>query len=253
MQQAAKGQGQDKNIDEQQIEWKEPDRPLEVRLVDVLDDDDLELARQKNNGQAGKDDQRGPRSRPAGIELQQATEIGARRRPLEQIAEPTEQAVSNEQADRHEGDKLDHRLKSHSSDHALVALGGIEMTRPEEDGEEGQHNGHEESRIQSPDLDAVARMFEQHINAGRHRLQLQGDVRNDANDRNHCHHAGQQLTLAVARSNEIGNGGNPLRLADTDHFEDNADTKQHQRRPDVDGQERQATGGRPPDTAVESP
>jgi hypothetical protein len=57
MQQATERQRQDKNIDQQQIERKEPDCPLEMRFIDILDHHDLKLARQKDNGQTGKQDQ----------------------------------------------------------------------------------------------------------------------------------------------------------------------------------------------------
>jgi hypothetical protein len=51
VQQAAEGDRQDEDIDQQQVERKQPCRALQVRLVDVLDDRDLELARQEENRQ----------------------------------------------------------------------------------------------------------------------------------------------------------------------------------------------------------
>ena len=52
-------------------------------VVDILDDDDLKLARQENDGEAGKQDQRGPRPGTARIQLQQAGQFGRCRGALE--------------------------------------------------------------------------------------------------------------------------------------------------------------------------
>ena len=253
MQQATQGQRQNENIDQQQIQRKQPDRAPQVRFVDVFDNDDLELARQKNDGQPGKQDHRRPRPGTTGIELEQARQFRAVGSTLKEIGESAKHAVSHEQAHRHEGDQLDHRLESHRCHHAFVALGGIEMARSEKDSEQRQHGSNQQSGIEPPGQHALVGMREKHAEAGRNRLQLKCNVRHDAHHGNHGHQTGEQLTLAIARSNEIGNRSNALRLADADHLDDDTDEQQHQRRTEINGQEGKATRGGPPDTAVKGP
>ena len=138
MQHATERQGQNEDIDEHQIERKEPDRPLEMRLIDVLDNDDLKLARQENNGQARQQDHCRPRSCPSRIELQQTPQIRIAGGPLEQVAKPAIKSVGDEQSDRQKGNQLDHRLERHRCHHTLVTLGCIEMAGAEQDGEKCQ-------------------------------------------------------------------------------------------------------------------
>ena len=43
-------------------------------------------------------------------------------------------------ADREEGEQLHQRLEGDRRHHALVALGGVEVARAEQDGERGEHH-----------------------------------------------------------------------------------------------------------------
>jgi hypothetical protein len=253
MQQSAKCQGQDEDVDQQEIQREQPDGPPEVRLIDVLDHDDLELAWQENDGKAGKQDQRSPRPGTARIRLQQARQFGRCGRPLEELGKAAEHAVGDEQADCQEGQQLDHRLEGNRRHHAFVALGRIKMACAEKNRKHRQQCCDDEGGVEQRGVEAIARMIEQHLETGRHRLQLQGYIGNYADHRDHRHQAGQQLALAVARGDEVGNRGDPLRFADPDHLDDDPDEQQHQRRPDVDGQERETAGSRAPDAAVEGP
>ncbi|EKE18374.1 MAG: hypothetical protein ACD_10C00014G0003 [uncultured bacterium] len=51
MQQAADGDGQDEQVEQEEVKRKEPDRLVQMGLVNVLNDGDLELARQEHDGQ----------------------------------------------------------------------------------------------------------------------------------------------------------------------------------------------------------
>ena len=86
-----------------------------------------------------------------------------------------------------------------------MALGCIEMPGTEQNGKQGQHGGNQKSRVKPPWQKHLFRVVEQHIETGRNSLQLQGDIRYDADNRNHRHQTGQQLTFPVARGNEVGN------------------------------------------------
>ena len=253
MQQAAERDRQHENIDQQEVEREQPDGTLEVRLVNILDNNDLELARQEDDGQTGKQDQRGPRAGTCRIRLHQARQFGRGSGACEEIGKAVEHAISHEQADGEEGEQLDHRLKGDRRDHAFVALGRIEMACPEPDGEQRQHGGNQQRRIQPPGQQAVPVTGKQHINAGGDCLQLQGDVRHHPDNCDHGDQPGQQLALAVARGDEIGNRGDALHLADPDHFQDDAGEQQHQGRTEIDGEEGQAARSRPPDAAVKGP
>ena len=222
-------------------------------LIHVFDHDDLKLAGQENNRQSGEQNQRSPGTGAPGFEFKESAKISFGNSPLEEVTQAAEQAVGHKNADRHEGNQLDHRFKGDGGHHAFVPLGCIKMAGAEQDGKQGEDDGDQEGRIQAQPLPLAAGVIEQDIHTGCHRFQLQGNVRHHANHRDHRHHTGQQLALAVTRGNEIGNRGNPLRLADADHLDDDTDEQQHQRRPEVNGQKGQAAGGRPADAAVERP
>ena len=68
--------------------------------------------------------------------MQQARRAAASRAArAEDVAEAVEHAEGDEDADREEREQLDHRLEGDRRDHALVALGRVEVARAEEDGE----------------------------------------------------------------------------------------------------------------------
>ena len=207
-------------------------------FVDVFNNDNLELPWQKYDRQPGEQDHRRPRSGATGIQLEQSSQFRAVGSTLENIGKTAEHAVGNKQADRHEGNQLDHRLESHRRHHALVTLGRIKMARSEQNGEQRQDGSDKQRRIEPPRQDALVGVREKHPQAGRDRLQLERDIGHNPDHRNHRHQAGKQLTLAVARSNEIGNRRNALGLADTDHLHNDADEQQHQCRTKINGQKR---------------
>ena len=90
--------------------------------------------------------------------------------------------------------------------------------------------------------------------AVRHRLQLQRDVREDADDRDDGDEAAQQRALAVARRDEVGERRDAVLLRDAqDLAQHDPPQRDHQRRPDVDRQEADAVARRAADAAVERP
>ena len=60
MQQSAEGDGQHEDVDEQEIQRKQPHGFLQMTLVDVLDHEHLELARQHDDGEHGEQGERDP-------------------------------------------------------------------------------------------------------------------------------------------------------------------------------------------------
>jgi hypothetical protein len=101
-------------VDEQQIERKEPDGAAQMALVAVFHDRDLELARQQHDRQAGQQGDGEPvgEGRDARLEqrLQQRAVLDRRqRRPA--------------QAEEAEGDEESHREKGHELDDGLEGDG----------------------------------------------------------------------------------------------------------------------------------
>ncbi len=88
----------------------------------------------------------------------------------------------------------------------------------------------------------------------RHRLELQRDVGDRADDRDQRDGCGDRLALAVACGDEIGDRGDVLRLGEphhpSDHRREQAD---HQHRADIDGEELVAAARGRTDRAEERP
>ena len=80
---------------------------------------------------------------------------------------------------------------------------------------------------------------DQQIDAEHDALELQGDVGEHADQADQRHHDGQRLRLAVARGDEVGDGGDVLLLADHHHLLQHPGHGQQQDgRAEVDRQER---------------
>ena len=90
--------------------------------------------------------------------------------------------------------------------------------------------------------------------AVRYRLQLQRDVRKDADHRDDGDEAAEQRALAIARGDEVGERGDAVLLRDAqDLAHHDPPQRDHQRRTDVDRQEADAVARRAADAAVERP
>jgi hypothetical protein len=193
----------------------------------VLDHGHLELARQEHDRQHGEDRQ----PHPAGVAARDALQrreqrlqpgIGAHAR--EDVGDAVVHAVGDEQAHGEEGEQLDDGLEGDRRHHALVMLGSIQVPRAEQDGERSENHGHPERGVSGERMAAGGgarrhadlRILQKDRVAGGDRLQLQRDVGQDADHRDHRHQTAQQRALAVAGSDEVGERGDPARLADAD-------------------------------------
>ena len=142
MQQAAEGDRQHEHVDRQQVEREQPDRLVEVALVHVLDHRHLELARQEHDRDHRQERERSPARVVAGRapERQQRIELRHLRGAVEDVAEAVVHPEGDEQPDGEEGEQLDQRLERDRRDHALVALGRVEVAGAEQDGEGGEQH-----------------------------------------------------------------------------------------------------------------
>jgi hypothetical protein len=141
-----------------------------------------------------------------------------------------------------------------------VAFAGVQVTGAEEDGEKGQQQGHHEGRI-VPDGQGGrrirhddGRVLQQDGETAGDSLELQGNVGHHPHHGDQGHQATQEVTLAITRGDEIGDGGDPLRLTHPHHLHQQRPPQQgRQGGPEVDGQETQPAAGRPSHAAVKGP
>ena len=195
-------------------------------FVAVLDHRHLELARQHHDRERRQHGQGKPvlvamcpRRDDSGLSIPRRLGL------VEQVGKAVIQAEGDEQADRQKGHQLDDRLEGDGRHHALVTLTGIEVPGAEQDGEGRQQQGHVEGRVlQIGTVSTTAaacdlRIALQDRETVRDRLQLQRDVGHHAEHGDDGHEAAEQLALAVARRDEVGDRGDALGLADPHHLQ----------------------------------
>ena len=139
---------QHEQVDRQQVAGQQPARRAQVRLGDVLDHRNLELAIEKQEGEAGH----GGDQEPVGIAGSTADDgqwraIGQGGSLAEHVAEPVEHDVGDVDADDQERDELHHALERHGQHHALMMLGGVDVPGTEDDAEQGQQEQDEEGGV----------------------------------------------------------------------------------------------------------
>ena len=262
MQQTTERNRQDEDVDQQQIEWKEPCRAFQMRLVDILDDSNLELARQEKNRQPRQQDQR----KPARVALagrnrrHQMAQLRMRREMLEDVAEAVVETIGDEDADSKESDQLDAGLQRDRRHHAFVTFGGIEMSGSENDRESRQDQGDVEAHVGRHRHRGAAarhddfRVAEQQADGAGHRLELQSDIGNDADHGDDGDQATEEMALAVARGNEVGDRRDAVGLDDANHLQQHEPAERHhQRGTEVDRQETDPGNGGAANAAVERP
>ena len=260
IQQTTQGNGQHKQIDGQQVQGKHPHRTPQVALAHVFHHHHLKLARQKNHRQHGQQRQGKP-LRPgkvaALLQAQKAGELGDCLRTGEHIPQAVEHAVHHEHTDRQKGDQLDHRLKGNGGHHALMALRGVQVARPENHGETSQRQGHVEGTVLAPvrrcgQADG-GRSGQQGVACG-NRLELQSDIGNDAHHSNQRDQTRKQVALAIAAANEIGNRCDAVGFGNANHLAHHQPAQHHgQRGAQVNGQKPDTARGRAPNAAKVSP
>ncbi len=158
------------------------------------------------------------------------------------------------------GRQLDQGFQGDGRHQAFVALGGVQVTGPEKHAEEPQEEGHDEGRIdigrQRRDeiLQRLGRMGGEKLEGVGNRLQLQGDVRHDADDGEDGDDGPQGFRFAVAARNEVGDADDVVLFADPDDFAQQKPPGEGQKGgAEVHRKKVQADGGGPADAAVKGP
>ena len=128
------------------------------------------------------------------------------------------------------------------------------MAGAEGDGEGGEREGDVEGAVPPPGGDGRGGRAGQDLVAGGDRLQLERDVGDDADDGDEGDEGGEERALAVAAGDEVGDRGDAVGLGDADHLaHDDPGHEHRQRRAEVDRQEPDPAGRRPPDAAEVGP
>src|SRR6185437_13980962 len=248
----------DEDVDGEEIERKEPGGAADLRLAGILDDDDVELPRQAEHRGEGEAGYRDP-SDAVGAAEEKPREIRSCGKSRAEIGEAAEHAPGDETTDDEEGEKLHQGFEGYRQDHAFVMFGGVDLARAEKDGEE-RHDQRDGQRRVVPDRLAMrnrlqrGRILRQRDEARRYRFELQRDVGKRADHRDDGDRRAQHLALAVACGDEVGDGGDVVRLGDADDpRQQRPAQREHQDRADIDRQEVVTRPRSKPDAAIEGP
>jgi hypothetical protein len=254
--QSRERQRDDEDVDEHEIERKEPGNPPHVLDGAVLDHHHVELARQKERGDAGQERERevcaDAGRLPEKHEIRAA--FGDPRQDRVHAAEHPEGDVD---PDHQEGDELHDRLERDGQHEPVLVLGGVRVAGAERNCEACEHHGHDKRQIAEERHRASERGVggrEKDAEGRGDGFELQGDVGDRAHDGDQAHDGGDALAFAVAGSHEVGDRGDVLRLGD-------AHDARHQRlaeaddedRPDIDGEEVEAGAAGEADGPEERP
>ena len=175
--------------------------------------------------------------------------------PVERCRHPARQTPDHEYPDGQKGKELDHRLKRNGHDHTMMALVRIQIAGAKENSEERQPPRHPEGGgLHVRQCRGCGVRFCKRSKRQRHRLQLQCNIGCRANDRQNGHDHREQVRLAIARRNEIGDRGDPLASANPHHFAQGPPPANHdQRRTQIDGDKFQPRARGKADRAIECP
>ena len=197
----------------------------------VHDSRQLPLAWKEEDREHRQHDQPEPRAVALGFpEPEQVGQVGIGAGTAEQIAEPTEAHVRDVEADGEERDQLDQRLERNGRDHALVPLGGVQVPGTEDDREGGEQQRDVERRVgqdrrvgrDRPGQLGLGAQDRERVGDG---LELKRDVRNDPDHGDDGDESAEQSALAVSRGDEVGEGGDPVLLANPDDLASRATTR----------------------------
>ena len=201
-QQAGQCDRYDEQVDQHEIEREQPGRPPDLGLAVVLDDGDVELARQQDDGE-----QRQQGHRDDGAEHGLACEHRSGVGPLERLGKKCNRPIEHPERDKYpdpdESDELDDGLGRDRQHQSVLVLGRIDMARSEQHGENRHCYGNVQRDVSQYRLHRTARGAEDRGKGGRDCFELKRDVRDGPDDRDQSDGGGDGLSLAVACGNEV--------------------------------------------------
>ncbi len=181
-------QRQDRQRDQAEVEREQPARGAHVAGVAALDHAGVELVRQGERGERAEQHQR--RHAAAVARLRRG-----RRRDVGQL--------QHERADRQHRDQLEYRLERERQHQPAVVRGGRRAARAEQHREQRHRQRDVERAVLPGRRGQIVAAAEQRI-AHRHRLQLQRDVRHDAQRGHRGDQRGQTCVPAEPRGDQVG-------------------------------------------------
>ena len=144
-----------------------------------------------------------------------------RRVARREVAEAVVQAERDERADRDERRELHDRLERERQHHARMVLGRVRVARAEQDREQREHDRDDQPGVRVL-LARGRRPLRDRDERDVHGLQLQRDVRDQAERRDDRHEAGDRGVPAVARADDDGERRDALATADRDDLVEEA-------------------------------
>ncbi len=243
-------------VDQHQIERKQPGGAPDLGFAAVLHHGDMELARQQHD-RHGREQRHGDERAPYRLAREHGGGVRRFHRLGEQRHRTVEHHECHEDADRHERDQLDDRLGRDRQDQAVLMLGGVDMARAEQHREGRHRHGDEQRDVAEHRLRHAGGHVEMRQDRAErcgHGFELQRDVRDRADDRDQRDRCGDRLMLAVARRDEVGDRGDVLRLGEPhDMHDERRGEPDHQHRAEIDGEKIVAGARGEPDRAEERP
>jgi hypothetical protein len=145
-QQAADRNRHHEQIDENEVERKQPRGATDLGFAGVLHDSNMELPGQQDEGKKcehrhGRKGRRVRRLRKPGEQLRPL------RRLLQQPLGTAKHHEGHERANRHEGDELDDRFAGDCQHQSVVMLGGIDLAGAKQRGEDRHCQRHKQRQI----------------------------------------------------------------------------------------------------------
>ena len=131
-------------IDEDEIDRKQPGGAADLGLAVVLDDGDVELPRQQHDREQ-RQHRHGGECRAGGDARQHSRRLRLLQRAGEQRERPVEHHESHEDADREKGDELDDRFGRDRQHQPVLMLGGVDVAGAEQH-RECRHRQRDEER-----------------------------------------------------------------------------------------------------------
>ncbi len=215
-------QRQQRQRDQAHVQRKQPARGAQMAHVAAFGDTDVIEVRQREQREHAEHDQARKAARTG-------RRIGRRVRPAVVEQHPG--------ADREHRAELEQRFERDRQHQAAVVLGRADAARAEQHREQRQHQRDVERAV-VPRRRLQRTGAREQVEAHRDGLELQRDVRNDAEDRDQRDRGGQPRILAEPRGDQIGDRGavrvldqahQPLQQAEAEHVEqDRADEGRRQ-------------------------
>ena len=228
----------DENVDRHQIDGKQPCGAAQIGAPGILDDRNMELARQEYDREHGEQGHGDP---PPAIEaLRKEVRHGwCRSSRLVEGHRAVGKDEGDEGSDRDEGDQLDDRFNRDRQHHAMLMLGRVDVAGAEQDREGGHGDGDEKGQILCGRIDpADGTRRDQGLERERDGLQLDGNVGNNADHRDDCHQGAEHFAFAIACGDEIGDRGDVLPLGQIDDaLQDGTAKSKDENRSQIDRQE----------------